>query len=370
MHEGLDILFPLVQASGGSAVSTVPVSNELWVIGQIAVVILLFIAGLETDLQQFLRYGVRALIIATGGVIAPFVLGAYATIMFGFAETVMDPEALFMGAIMTATSVGITARVLSDIGKISTPEGVTILAGAVVDDVLGILILAIVVSIAKAGVVSPEAIGVLALKAFGFWLGLSVVLILLANTFARVLSAFRSEGASMVLALGLCFLISAVTEMFGLAMIIGAYMIGLALSKTEIAERLEESLRGIYHGFVPIFFVLMGMLVDFNAMQSAILFGFVISFLAVITKVLGCGIPALAVGFNRVGGFRIGIGMLPRGEVALIVAGVGIASGVIDTTIFGVSVMMTFITTLMAPIILVPIFRSGGDGRRHVEQEG
>ncbi len=369
MYEGFDILFPLAHAAEGAATSTIPVSNELWVIGQIAVVILLFIAGLETDLQQFLRYGVRALVVAIGGVVFPFVLGAWATVVFGFAEGMMDPVALFMGAIMTATSVGITARVLSDIGKISTPEGVTILAGAVVDDVLGILILAIVVSIAKAGVVSPGAIGLLALKAFGFWLGLTAVSILLANTIARVLTAFKSEGATMVLALALCFLVAAVTEMFGLAMIIGAYMIGLALSKTGIAERLEESLRGIYHGFVPIFFVLMGMLVDFNAMKSAVLFGFIISILAIISKVFGCGLPALAVGFNRVGGFRIGIGMLPRGEVALIVAGVGIASGVIDTTIFGVSVMMTFITTLMAPIILVHIFRKGGDGRRYVEEK-
>ncbi len=364
MAEGLDTLFPLPQLAEGFQVVTVPVSNELWVVGQIAVVILLFVAGLETDLQQFIKYGVRALVIAIGGVVTPFLLGAYATVVFGFASSIMDPTALFMGAIMTATSVGITARVLSDIGKIATPEGVTILAGAVVDDVLGILILAIVVSIARAGNVSAGAIGMLALKAFGFWLGLTVVSILLADRIARVIESFKSEGASMVLALGLCFLVAAITEMFGLAMIIGAYMIGLALSKTEIAERLEESLRSIYNGFVPIFFVVMGMLVDFNAMKTALVFSTVIAILAIISKVFGCGLPALAVGFNPVGGFRIGIGMLPRGEVALIVAGVGLASGVIDNTIFGVSIMMTFVTTLMAPIILVPIFRRGGEGRR------
>ncbi|MFQ6102841.1 MAG: cation:proton antiporter [Candidatus Glassbacteria bacterium] len=364
MSEGLNTLFPLPNSMGGSHAVTVPVSNELWVIGQIAVVILLFIAGLETDLDQFIRYGFRALVIAIGGVIAPFLLGAYATVAFGFAASIMDPVSLFMGAIMTATSVGITARVLSDIGKIATPEGVTILAGAVVDDVLGILVLAIVVSISKAGAVSTSAIGLLALKAFGFWLGLTTVSILMAKLIARALEALKTEGASMTLALGLCFLIAAITELFGLAMIIGAYMIGLALSNTEIAERLEESLRSIYHAFVPIFFVVMGMLVDFRAMQSAILFGVVISILAIISKVFGCGIPALGVGFNMAGSFRIGIGMLPRGEVALIIAGVGLASGVIDNTIFGVSIMMTFVTTLMAPIILVPIFKRGGHGRR------
>jgi len=362
LPEGLNILFPLPIESGGA--SLVPVSSELWVIAQIAVVVLLFMAGLETDLQQFIRYGGPATIIAMGGVIFPFVLGDLAAVIFGFAERFMDPVALFMGAIMTATSVGITARVLSDIGKISTPEGVTILAGAVVDDVIGILILAIVVSINRAGTLSTAEIGILALKAFGFWLGLTAVGILLSKRIARFLKWFSSDGALLVLALSLCFLVSAVTEMFGLAMIIGAYVTGLVLSDTDIADHLEKSLKSVYQAFVPIFFVVMGMLVDFSAMADVLLFGTVISLLAIVTKVLGCGIPALAVGFNRVGGIRIGIGILPRGEVALIVAGVGLASGAINIDIFGVSIMMTFITTLMAPILLVPIFQRGGDGKR------
>jgi Kef-type K+ transport system membrane component KefB len=365
LPEGLNILFPLPHGSG--EVSLIPVSSELWVVAQVAVVVLLFMAGLETDLQQFLRYGGPACIVALGGVIFPFMLGDLATVYFGFAESFMDPVALFMGAILTATSVGITARVLSDIGKISTPEGVTILAGAVVDDVIGILILAIVVSIAKAGALSPGEIGTLALKAFGFWLGLTAIGILVSKKVAKFFRWFQSDGALLVLGLSLCFLISAITEMFGLAMIIGAYMTGLVLSNTDIAEHLEDSLRSVYQAFVPIFFVVMGMLVDFGAMTNVLLFGLVISLLAIVSKVFGCGIPALAVGFNRIGGFRIGIGMLPRGEVALIVAGVGLASGAIDLDIFGVSIMMTFITTLMAPIILVPIFKKGGEGKRQKE---
>ncbi len=370
MPQGLDILFPLPHDGGGGNVSLIPVSTELWVIAQIAVVILLFMAGLETDLALFLRYGGPATVIALGGVVFPFLFGMVATVWFGLTESYLDPMALFMGAIMTATSVGITARVLSDIGKISTPEGVTILAGAVVDDVIGILILAIVVSISKAGALSPGEIGWLGLKAFGFWLGLTAFGILVSKKLARFLRWFSSEGASLVLALAICFLVSAVTEMFGLAMIIGAFVAGLILSNTEIAESLEHSLKSVYQAFVPIFFVVMGMLVDFGAMKEVLLFGTVISALAIVSKVFGCGIPALAVGFNRVGGFRVGIGMLPRGEVALIVAGVGLASGAISLDIFGVSIMMTFVTTLMAPIILVPIFQKGGDGKRNKEKIG
>jgi Kef-type K+ transport system membrane component KefB len=364
LPEGMNILFPLPHAAEGAGVARVPVSSELWVIAQVAVIVLLFMAGLETDLKQFLRYGGPATIIALGGVIAPFLLGDLAVLAFGYADHFLDPLALFMGAIMTATSVGITARVLSDIGKISTAEGVTILAGAVVDDVIGILILAIVVSIARAGQLTAGEIGMLGLKAFGFWLGLTAFGILVSKKVARFLRWFQSDGASLALALGICFLVSAVTEMFGLAMIIGAYVTGLVLSNTDIAKHLEENLRGVYHTFVPIFFVVMGMLVDFRSMEHVLLFGAVVSVLAILTKVLGCGLPALAVGFNRVGAFRIGIGMLPRGEVALIVAGEGLASGAIDLDIFGVSIMMTFITTLMAPIILVPIFQRGGEGKR------
>jgi len=364
--EGLDILFPLPHGPGNpSGVdSLIPVSTELWVIAQVAAVILLFMAGLETDVSLFFRYGGPAFVIAMGGVIFPFILGDIATVFFGFAENYTDPVALFVGAIMTATSVGITARVLSDIGKISTPEGVTILAGAVIDDVIGILVLAIVVSVARAGQLSPGEIGWLGLRAFGFWLGLTAVGMLLAKRIARFLRWFKSGGAPLVLALSICFLVSAVTEMFGLAMIIGAFVAGLVLSNTDIAEHLEKSLRSVYHAFVPVFFVVMGMLVDFSAMSHVLLFGAVISLLATVSKVLGCGIPALAVGFNRVGALRIGIGMLPRGEVALIVAGVGLASGAIPLDIFGVSIMMTFVTTLMAPIFLVPVFRGGGEGKR------
>jgi Kef-type K+ transport system membrane component KefB len=116
--------------------------------------------------------------------------------------------------------------------------------------------------------------------------------------------------------------------------------------------------------FVPIFFVVLGMLVNIQAMMGALLFGLVITFFAIISKVFGCGIPALAVGFNKRGSWRVGFGMLPRGEVALIVAGTGLAAGIIDQTIFGVSILMTIVTTLIAPIALVPLFQSGGSGRK------
>ena len=168
----------------------------------------------------------------------------------------------------------------------------------------------------------------------------------------------------MALALAIAFLAAGLAESFGLAMIIGAYSIGLALSNSEIADTLREPMESLYHTLVPIFFVVMGMLVDFRAMEAVLLFGLVISLLAIVGKVFGCGLPALAVGFNQWGAGRIGVGMMPRGEVALIVAGVGLSRGIIQPDLFGVSIMMTFITTVLAPLALVPIFRKGGLGTR------
>jgi len=366
---GVDL--PLVGALFGhvaeaSGVRVIPVSTELWAVAQIGAVILLFYAGLETDFNLFFRYSGPAFATAMGGVVLPFVFGDLATVAFGLASEPLDPVALFMGAIMTATSVGITARVLGDIRKLDTPEGVTILAGAVIDDVLGIIVLAIVVSLGASGDVSLGNLAVVGAKAMGFWLALMGVGILLARWISRFLSSFRSSGAAVALSLAIAFLAAALAEGFGLAMIIGAYSVGLALSNTEIAERVREPMESLYHVLVPVFFVVMGMLVDFGAMAAVLVFGLVITLLAIVGKVIGCGAPALVVGFNRWGAARIGVGMMPRGEVALIVAGVGLSRGIIQSDVFGVSIMMTFVTTVVAPLVLVPVFQKGGAGVRRV----
>lgn len=341
----------------------IPVSIELWYFGQVAAVVLLFMAGLETNLKSFLRNAFRATVIAIGGVIIPFLFGAYACVWFGYAPYVLSGPALFMGAIMTATSVGITARVLSDIRCLNTNEGVTILGGAVVDDVLGILILAIVVSLSKTGEFNWGDISRKGAWAFGFWLGITALGTLSAEYLARFLRRFRTAGSTLALAVALALIVAAVTELFGsLAMIIGAYVAGLSLSATDISEMLENRLSAVYDVMVPVFFVMMGMLVDFNAMGGALLFGVVISILAIVSKVAGCALPALMVRFDGIGALRVGFGMLPRGEVALIVAGVGLAEGVIGKSIFGVSIMMTMVTTLLAPICLIQAFKSETNG--------
>ncbi|MBM3959550.1 MAG: cation:proton antiporter [SAR202 cluster bacterium] len=348
--------------------STIPVVPELFFLAQAAAVVLLFQAGLETNRRRFFKYVGPATAVAVGGVALPFAAGVAVTLAFGFGGTesvqALNP-ALFVGAAMTATSVGITARVLADMRQLDTPEGVTILGAAVVDDVLGILILAVVIGIEETGAISAASIGMIALKAVGFWLGLTVVGIVASRLISSGVGQFKSAGAALALGLALAFAAAGLAESFGLAMIIGAYSIGLALSETDLKHRIEEPMLMVSQFLVPIFFVVVGMQVDVPAiLRGALLFGLVVSALAVVTKVIGAGGPALLVGFNARGSLRISIGMIPRGEVALIIGGIGLAAGVINSEIFGVVILMTIVSTVLAPLLLVPSFRGGASGLR------
>ncbi|SVD06742.1 uncharacterized protein METZ01_LOCUS359596, partial [marine metagenome] len=229
----IGIFGPIFEASAHTNINPISaIPTELWVISQIASIVLLFTVGLETDLKQFLRFVGPATVVAIGGLVLPFTFGAGATILLGYADGFGDPVALFMGAIMTATSVGITARVLSDLQKIGSPESVTIIGAAVVDDVVGILVLAVVVAFADTGSVSFGSIGEVAGKAIGFWIVLTGAVILSANLITRILQWFHGTGTVLALALALALLGGGLAESFGLAMIIGAYSVGLGLSGT------------------------------------------------------------------------------------------------------------------------------------------
>ena len=363
---------------------SIPVEPQLFFVAQLAAVVLLFEAGLETNRAHFLRWIRPASGVAVGGVIVPFALGFFATIMFGFAslDSITDAiPALFVGAIMTATSVGITARVLADIRRLDSPEGVTVLAAAVVDDVLGIIILAVVVGIADEGSITPASILVIFAKAIGFWLGLLILGSLFSKYISRAILWFKGAGARVAVAMALAFVAAGVAEVwFGLAMIIGSYTLGLALSETELKHQIESPMRQINNFLMPLFFGVIGMQADFSAfggedssasIWTAIGFAVVLSLFGIISKLGGAGLPALFVGFNRTGAWRVAVGMLPRGEVALIVAGVGVAASppVIGRDVFGVAIVMIIVTTVLAPALLVPAFRGGSGLRKSAADE-
>ena len=342
-----------------------PVTPELYGLAVIASIVLLFLAGLETDLPTFLHYSLLGSLVGIGGVVLSFILGdVIAVLMLPNVDSFMAPTALFLGTLSTATSVGITARILSEKRKMSSPEGVTILAGAVLDDVLGIILLAVVVGISrvagKGAAVDWGEIGLIAAKAFGFWLICTVLGIILAKRLSKGLKWFRSNDAIASVALGMALFLAGLAEMAGLAMIIGAYIMGLSLSQTDMSHELRERLHGVYQFLVPVFFCVMGMMVNFKAMKGVFLFGLIYTACAVIGKIVGCGLPAYLLGFNFKGAFRIGAGMLPRGEVTLIVAGIGLSAGAIGQDMFGVAIMTLLIASIIAPPILIRSFEGGG----------
>lgn len=344
--------------------NNLPVTEELFFFGQMAVVMLLFEVGLETNRKQFISNIKPATFVAAGGVLLPFILGFGATVLLGFASIesleAMVP-ALFVGTIMTATSISITARVLSDLGRLNSREGVTILGGAVIDDVLGIMMLAIVVGISQQGSITPMTVTIIVLKALGFWLGLIVIGSIISTKLSKLALWFKTPGSPLVIAIVYGLLAAAIAEVyFGLAMIIGSYTMGLVLSDTDLRYKIEKSVITINKIFVPVFFVIVGMQLDLSSFTGTgdksaftlVVFAIVLTVLAIFSKMVGSGLPALMFGFKKKESLRIGLGMVPRGEVALIIGGIAITSGVIGSGIFGVSIVMVIVTAILAPILL------------------
>lgn len=344
-----------------------PLPTSIRYVAQVAAILLLFEAGLETNRAAFMRALKPATAVAIGGVVVPFALGVLVTYWMGFGDfssiRSMSPM-LFVGTILTATSIGITARVLAELRQLDSAEGLTVIAAAVVDDVLGIIMLAVVVGLHSESDLSVSNVGLIFAKAAGFWLALMLIGSLIARYVAWFALWFKSSGGTFAVVVALAMLAAGIAETsFGLAMIIGAYTVGLALSGTELKQRIEAPLHHAGMLLVPVFFTVIGMEVNLGQLFGSdnlvitLVFAGLLTVAATIGKVFGAGLPALLVGFDRVGATRIGLGMLPRGEVALIVAGIGFNSGVIDNEIFGVAIIMTIITTVVAPILLPWSFR-------------
>ncbi len=345
--------------------AALPVSNELYALSVIASILLLFMVGLETDLNLFLRYSFPSIVIGGSGVLFSFVAGTGIASYF-LNEPFMHPQALFLGVISTATSVGITARILSSRKKINSPEGVTILGSAVIDDVLGIILLAIVIGISasKLGMMNWAHIGRTSIKALSVWLIFTALGLIFANHISRFLKTFKKSSSIGIMSFGLALLFAGIFESAGLAMIIGAYVMGLSLSNTDLSYVIQESLHNIYEFFIPIFFCISGMFVDFSVFLNSkiLIFGLVYTLIAYLAKILGCGIPARIFKFNNMGGARIGVGMVPRGEVALIIVGIGLSHGILNEELTGVAILMILITSVIAPVQLDQLLKKKRSG--------
>lgn len=359
-------LFPLFGNS--------PVWPELSALISVAAVVLLFTVGLETDIGMLLQYSFAGSVVGLGGVVASFFMGSGTVVVFSqylFHQQMgfLSPQALFLGVTTTATSVGITARILADKKKLVSPEGVTILTAAVIDDVIGIVLLAVVMGMVSATGTSGvdwAHVAKIGAKAVGVWVSVTAVGLLASRKISFLLKLFGERNSIAVMSLGLALILAGLFEEAGLAMIIGAYVMGLSLSQSDISHLIREKLHPLYVFLVPIFFCSMGMRINLFSLTSGsiIAFGVVYAFVAMAAKVLGCGLPALLVNFNWRGALRIGFGMAPRCEVALIIASVALSGGQLTQEIFAAVIFMVIINTIIAPTALSVLFQNDSPGTR------
>lgn len=347
--------------------SPVAVSEIVYTFSTLAAIILLFMSGLETDLKLFVRYAGKGSIVGIGGVVVSFFAGAALVAIF-FDQDIFSIQAMFTGALCVATSVGITANLLSHSKKIDSPEGTTILSAAVIDDILGIVILSVVMGLAdSSGAGTSSSIADIILRAAIIVGAISFLGLTFAKGIGRGLKIMGSDKSTIaVLALGLTLFVSGLVELGGLSMIIGAYFTGLALSNTELAVMLQSKLKVLMSLLVPVLFVVSGMMVDIKAIvQPDVLgLGLLFTVLAVLAKLIGSGFPALFMNFNFLGAMRIGWGMVPRGEVALIIAGIGASASILSPTLFGIGMLMTVGTTIIAPPVLERLLKVKKSGQR------
>jgi Kef-type K+ transport system membrane component KefB len=342
---------------GPSLLGLVYPTETLTLMGEIGVMLLLFEVGLESDLQSFLRVGPSAAVVALIGVVVPFGLGYGVAAMVGLTPL----QAIFVGATLTATSVAISARVLSDFGRLQSREGTIILGAAVLDDILGLVILSVMVGLAESGTVSWLTIAQTAGLAILFLSAAVAFGNRYATLFSKLVNRLNTRGALVITALTFALLLGYLAEEARVAPLVGAFAAGLILARTEHQGLIEERLKPITDVFVPIFFVLVGVAVDLShlnpfhaANQPVLLLAAGLTVVAIIGKlVAGWGVLDREV--NR---WVVGVGMVPRGEVGLIFAGVGLASHIITDAQYGAILVVVALTTLLSPILLKRLLRN------------
>ncbi|MCZ2207237.1 cation:proton antiporter [Cylindrospermopsis raciborskii] len=335
-------------------------SEVISVLAELGVIILLFEIGLESNLKDLMEVGIQAFVVAVVGVAVPFAAGtAGLMIIFGIAPV----PAIFAGAALTATSIGITSRVLSEIGRLNSKEGQIILGAAVIDDILGIIVLAVVASLAKDGAVDVGNVIYLIASATGFIIGAVILGNVFNKSFVAIADMLKTRGGVVIPAFIFAFIMSYLADIINLEAILGAFAAGLVLEETEKRKELQKQVIPIADMLVPIFFVAVGAKTDLGVLNPAIPTnreGLVMATFLITIAIIGKVITGLAVfgqpGINRL---AIGVGMIPRGEVGLVFAGVGAASGVLSKPLGAAIIMMVIITTFLAPPLLRVVFPQG-----------
>ncbi len=350
------------------------VNEPVRMFAELGAIMLLFLVGLETRFADFRKSGLIATLVALGGVIVPFILGYGLVIAWGYPNN----EALLVGAALTATSIAITVKVLKDIGRCQTKESGILIGAAVIDDVLGLIVLAIVLGLLKGGSLDLVGIGIIAVESIGIWLALTLFGVFVV---ARIIDwlcprrvcyyitepfdivrhpelpgrhcVLKCDGAQEASIIAMCFGFAYAAGIAGLAPILGAFAAGMAVAETKILQTIQEVTEKVNFLMAPLFFVVIGTYVDLTGLNaSSLVFATALIALAMLGKIAGCSIPILLINKNWKEAAIVGLGMMSRGEVGLIIAGIGATSGVFSTEVFSAVVLMVVVTTVITPIAL------------------
>jgi Na+:H+ antiporter len=352
-----------------SAAGSPPLLAIVRDLAQVGVLLLMFVAGLETDLEQMRHVGRVAFWSAFGGVVLPFIGGAALSSAFGLP---LFWQGIYIGTILTATSVSISAQTLMELGALRSREGSTILAAAVIDDVMGIVVLSIVVALSKAslsGAVDGGALAIVVLRLVVYF----AAAIYAGRWLPHVLrwaSELPASQAMLAAVLVVAFVYGWAAEYVGgVAAITGTYLAGVLVGQTRFKTSIDAGVHALtYAMFVPVFFISIGLQADARALAQQVPFATSLILVAIVTKAIGCGVSSRLCGFDRRESVRVGIGMISRGEVGLIVAGYGLAEGLIGRDVFSASVLVVLATTMATPPLLHLVFPRHEMGHIVVEE--
>jgi Kef-type K+ transport system membrane component KefB len=332
-------------------------SEVISVLAELGVIVLLFEIGLESDLRQLKEVGYQATVVACVGVVVPFAAGTVGLMMLFNVPAI---PAIFAGAALTATSIGITSKVLSELGQLKSKEGQIIVGAAVIDDVLGIIVLAVVASLAKTGEIDVTNVIYLIVSATAFLIGSILLGGIFNKSFIAIVEILKTRGNVVIPAFIFAFFMAFLGNAIHLEAILGAFAAGLVLDETDARDELDELVKPIADLLVPIFFVTVGARADLGVLNPTVpenRAGLLIATFLMVVAILGKVVTGWAVfgqpGINRL---AVGVGMIPRGEVGLVFAGIGSASGVIDKPLEVSIIIMVILTTFLAPPLLRIVF--------------
>ncbi|WP_458719579.1 cation:proton antiporter [Candidatus Nitrosocosmicus sp. R] len=326
-------------------------------IGELAAIIILFIAGLEITPREFLRGGMASFTVGALGVIVPFSVGFIVLSIYGFDSF----ETLLIATALTATSIAISIQVLTELGRMQSKEARLILGAAIVDDILAIAILSVVVTMVQSGNTTPQIMDIafIILKILGLFAVLLIGAIFFIPRILHREKLWKSKGSIEGITTAIFFGIAGLAAYVGLSPIVGAFAAGMAVASTKLVKQVEEYAHKLQFIFAPLFFAIIGAQVDLRGVNIDVLIisGIIIA-IAISTKLVGCGLPSMIFLKDKQGSIRVGIGMISRGEVGLIVAGVGVTSGVLSTDIYTSIIIMVATTTIITPIWLKKSFKN------------